>query len=60
MTVLIPAAAKQDHGGTVSAQYAGGLFEALRRARRRRRVPRAVAGVRLSADELWPRHANLE
>jgi 6-phospho-3-hexuloisomerase len=60
VTVLIPAAAKQDHGGTVSAQYAGGLFE----------LSVALVGDAVfhalwqasgqSADELWPRHANLE
>lgn len=60
VTVVIPAAAKQDHAGQVSAQYAGGLFEqsvllvgdaifhALWQAR----------GA--TAEQLWPRHANLE
>lgn len=58
--VLLPAAQKQDRGGSVSAQYAGALFEqavvlvgdalffSLWRA----------SGA--TADELWPRHANLE
>lgn len=60
VTVVIPAAQKQDHGGTLSAQYSGGLFE---------------QGVLLVGDavfhslwqasgtaaaDLWPRHANLE
>lgn len=58
--VTIPAAQKQDHGETVSAQYAGSLFE---------------QGVWLlmdavfhalwkddgtPAEQLWKRHANLE
>ena len=55
-----PAATKTDRSGTASAQYAGGLFE------------QAVALVGdavfhalwarggQSADDLWPRHANLE
>ena len=58
--VLLPAAQKQDRAGSVSAQYAGALFEqavvlvgdalffSLWRA----------SGA--TADELWPRHANLE
>ncbi|TDW30253.1 6-phospho-3-hexuloisomerase [Cryobacterium psychrophilum] len=60
VTVVIPAAAKQDHGGPLSEQYSGGLFEqsvlllcdaifhALWKA----------SGA--TAEELWPRHANLE
>lgn len=58
--LLIPAQTKQDHSGQVSAQYSGSLFEqsvvlvgdaifhALWQA----------SGV--SAESLWPRHANLE
>ena len=60
VTVVVPAAQKQDHGGTRSAQYSGGLFE------------QSVVFVGdaifhslwlasgATADELWPRHANLE
>lgn len=58
--VVVPAADKLDRSGTASAQYAGGLFEQLV----------VVLGDALfhalwkrsgaSADELWPRHANLE
>lgn len=60
VTVLIPAAAKQDHGGTVSQQYAGGLFE-LSVALVGDAVFHALwQASGLSADELWPRHANLE
>jgi 6-phospho-3-hexuloisomerase len=58
--LVIPAAAKLDRSGTASAQYAGSLFEqavvlvgdALFHALWQR------SGAR--ADELWPRHANLE
>ncbi|MFT2710525.1 6-phospho-3-hexuloisomerase [Clavibacter sp. Sh2036] len=60
VTVLIPAAAKQDHGGTVSEQYAGGLFE-LSVALVGDAVFHALwQASGLSADDLWPRHANLE
>jgi 6-phospho-3-hexuloisomerase len=58
--VVVPAADKLDRSGTAPAQYAGGLFEQLV----------VVLGDALfhslwkrsgaSADELWPRHANLE
>lgn len=59
-TLIIPAAAKLDRSGAASAQYAGSLFEqcvvlvgdALFDALWQR------SGV--SADELWPRHANIE
>ncbi|WZH37306.1 MAG: 6-phospho-3-hexuloisomerase [Microbacterium enclense] len=58
--ITVPAAAKLDRSGSASTQYAGGLFE------------QAVVLVGdaifdalwhrsgLSADDLWPRHANLE
>ncbi|MFP7760327.1 6-phospho-3-hexuloisomerase [Marisediminicola sp. LYQ85] len=58
--VIVPAAQKQDHSGSLSRQYAGGLFEhaiviigdgIFDALWRRSGVP---------ADELWPRHANLE
>lgn len=59
-TVVVPAADKLDRSQSASAQYAGSLFEqvvvligdALFHALWRR------SGQ--SADELWPRHANLE
>ena len=58
--VVLPAAEKLDRSGTASAQYAGGLFEqavvllgdALFHALWQRGAQ--------SADDLWPRHANLE
>lgn len=58
--VRVPAAQKLDRSAETSAQYAGGLFEQIV----------VVIGDGLfhalwqrqgsSADELWPRHANLE
>lgn len=58
--VRVPAAQKLDRSAEASAQYAGGLFEqvvvvigdGLFHALWKRRGS--------SADELWPRHANLE
>ncbi|MDK8172621.1 6-phospho-3-hexuloisomerase [Curtobacterium citreum] len=59
-TLVLPAATKTDRSGAASAQYAGSLFE----------QGVALLGDALfhalwqrsgrSADELWPRHANLE
>ncbi|KTR09801.1 6-phospho-3-hexuloisomerase [Curtobacterium luteum] len=59
-TLVVPAATKTDRSGTASAQYAGSLFEQAV----------ALLGDALfhalwqrsghSADDLWPRHANLE
>lgn len=59
-TIIVPAAGKLDRSGEASAQYAGSLFEqsvvvlgdALFHALWQR------SGA--SADELWPRHANIE
>lgn len=60
VTLALPAATKTDRSGTASAQYAGSLFE----------QGVVLLGDALfhslwqrsgrSADELWPRHANLE
>ena len=60
VTLVLPAATKTDRSGTASAQYAGSLFEQAV----------ALVGDALfhtlwsrggqSADDLWPRHANLE
>ncbi|WP_307219191.1 6-phospho-3-hexuloisomerase [Microbacterium sp. SORGH_AS_0888] len=59
-TLVVPAATKTDRSGAASAQYAGSLFEQAV----------GVLGDALfhalwqrsgqSADDLWPRHANLE
>lgn len=58
--LLVPAQTKQDHSATASAQYSGSLFEQTV----------VLVGDALfhtlwqasgdSAEELWPRHANLE
>jgi 6-phospho-3-hexuloisomerase len=58
--LLIPAQTKQDHSATASAQYSGSLFEQTV----------VLVGDALfhtlwqasgrSAEQLWPRHANLE
>ena len=60
VVVTVAAAGKLDRSGTASAQYAGGLFEQTV----------VLLGDALfhllwqrsgrSADDLWPRHANLE
>ncbi|WP_243074338.1 6-phospho-3-hexuloisomerase [Microbacterium sp. SS28] len=60
VTVIVPAAQKLDRSAVSSAQYAGSLFEQVV----------VLLGDGLfhalwqrqgsSADELWPRHANLE
>lgn len=59
-TLVIPAATKTDRSGTASAQYAGSLFEQAVGL-----VGDAVFHALWqrsghSADDLWPRHANLE
>ncbi|MBD8704057.1 6-phospho-3-hexuloisomerase [Frigoribacterium sp. CFBP 13712] len=58
--VIVPAAEKLDRSGDASAQYAGGLFEQVVVL-----VGDAIfhslwkrSGI--DADDLWPRHANLE
>lgn len=60
VTIVVPAAKKLDRDGAVSAQYAGSLFE----------QSVVLIGDALfhalwessgqTADELWPRHSNLE
>lgn len=58
--VVLPAAQKQDHGGTISQQYAGSLFEqaVLLLTDAIFQTLWALAGT--PAEELWQRHANLE
>lgn len=60
LTIILPAAQKEDHGKTVSAQYAGSLFEQSLLL-----VTDAIFQTMWDADgtpaeELWKRHANLE
>jgi 6-phospho-3-hexuloisomerase len=54
---VIPAAQKQDHGGSISKQYAGSLFEQFILL-----LTDAIFQTIINepAEELWKRHANLE
>ena len=58
--VVLPAAQKQDHGGAISQQYAGSLFEqaVLLFTDAVFQTLWALDGT--PAEELWKRHANLE
>jgi len=58
--VVVPAAQKQDHGGDISAQYAGSLFEqgVLLLLDAIFQTLWTLDGT--PAEELWQRHANLE
>lgn len=60
LTIILPAAQKEDHGKTVSAQYAGSLFEQslLLLTDAIFQTLWAIDGT--PAEELWKRHANLE
>jgi 6-phospho-3-hexuloisomerase len=59
-TVVIPAAAKQDHRGTISEQYAGALFEQSTLLIMDAMFQAMWREGGASAEELWKRHANLE
>jgi 6-phospho-3-hexuloisomerase len=58
--VVIPAAAKQDHGGMISGQYAGALFEQSTLLIMDAIFQTMWRECGVSAEELWKRHANLE
>ncbi len=60
VTVVIPAAAKQDHGEQVSSQYSGGLFEQAVLLVGDALFHALWQSSGATADQLWPRHANLE
>lgn len=60
VTVVIPAAAKQDHAGQVSAQYSGGLFEQAVLLVGDSLFHALWKASGATAEALWPRHANLE
>lgn len=60
VTVVIPAAQKQDHGGALSAQYSGALFEQAVMVIGDALFHTLWQASGATADELWPRHANLE
>lgn len=58
--VVIPAAAKQDHRGVMSEQYAGALFEQSTLLIMDAMFQAMWREGGASAEELWRRHANLE
>jgi 6-phospho-3-hexuloisomerase len=58
--VIVPAAGKLDRSATVSAQYAGSLFEQTVMLLGDALFHSLWLRSEQSADELWPRHANLE
>jgi 6-phospho-3-hexuloisomerase len=58
--IVIPAAAKQDHGGMRSGQYAGALFEQSVLLVMDAMFQGMWQELGESAEELWKRHANLE
>jgi 6-phospho-3-hexuloisomerase len=59
-TIVVPAAQKTDHGGTHSVQYSGGLFEQAVMLLGDACFHALWQSSGVSAEELWPRHANLE
>jgi 6-phospho-3-hexuloisomerase len=58
--VVVPAAEKRDRSGAASAQYAGSLFEQIVVLLGDALFHTLWQRSGVSADELWPRHANLE
>jgi 6-phospho-3-hexuloisomerase len=60
LVVIIPAAQKQDHEKTLSAQYAGSLFEQSLLLLTDAIFQTMWTDTGVEAEELWERHANLE
>lgn len=60
LVMIIPAAQKEDHGKTVSAQYSGSLFEQALLLLTDAVFQTMWATDGAPAEELWKRHANLE
>ncbi|MDQ1548885.1 MAG: 6-phospho-3-hexuloisomerase [Microbacteriaceae bacterium] len=60
VTIVVPAAQKLDRGGQRSAQYAGGLFEQSVVLIGDAIFHSLWKASGATADELWPRHANIE
>lgn len=60
VTVIIPAAQKEDYGDTVSGQYAGSLFEQAVWLLMDAVFHALWKSKDFSAQQLWKRHANLE
>ncbi|MFO7691337.1 MAG: 6-phospho-3-hexuloisomerase [Cryobacterium sp.] len=59
-TIVVPAAVKTDHEGAISAQYSGGLFEQTVMLLGDAIFHSLWTASGATAEELWPRHANLE
>jgi 6-phospho-3-hexuloisomerase len=59
-TILLPAAQKEDHAATISSQYSGGLFEQLVLTVGDAIFHTMWQASGATAEQLWPRHANLE
>jgi 6-phospho-3-hexuloisomerase len=60
LVLILPAAQKQDHGKTISEQYAGSLFEQAVWLLTDAIFQSLWAADGTPAEELWKRHANLE
>jgi 6-phospho-3-hexuloisomerase len=60
VTVTIPAAQKLDWGSALSQQYAGGLFEQATMLIGDALFHTMWKRSGTTADDIWPRHANLE
>jgi 6-phospho-3-hexuloisomerase len=60
LVILIPAAQKQDHGKSLSAQYAGSLFEQSILLLMDALFQTMWSDSGIPAEELWKKHANLE
>ncbi|TDE16838.1 6-phospho-3-hexuloisomerase [Dyadobacter psychrotolerans] len=60
LVAIIPAAQKQDHGSTLSNQYAGSLFEQAVLLLMDAIIQTLWSLEGTPAEELWRRHANLE
>ncbi|GHD10811.1 6-phospho-3-hexuloisomerase [Zhihengliuella salsuginis] len=58
--IVVEAAAKTDHGGTVSAQYSGSLFEQAVMLLGDAVFHTLWQRSGSAAEELWTRHANIE
>lgn len=59
-TIVVPAAAKLDRSATASTQYSGSLFEQVVVLLGDALFDALWQRSGSTADELWPRHANLE
>lgn len=57
---ILPAAQKEDHGGSISKQYAGSLFEQSVLLLTDALIQTLWKLEGTPAEELWKRHANLE